>query len=272
MAAMTGHDIFQPDITHTGGNLEIRRHVPTGKDIRIGLPLVVDRIHQRLHMAAGQRIISQAGFIHIDRHTGDIAFRRPGVDKDANIGSSFQKWIQVGYILFPADAIFPMVDIDRLTVMRQTVVGGTEMSYPERCHETHQFDRRFIIFARNDPDHVFQLRTIHFRELLFSLSDVQQVDARLFRQDETGTGLIPAVAVGGNRHLQFDRHIAFVFGQRYFLQDDTPVHQMVNAVRPRRIIGFRIDIRCKPYGRIVKHTYGKVSFRRNLPRSACRQQ
>ena len=66
-----------------------------------------------------------------------------------------------------------MVDIDRLTVMRQAIIRSTEMSYSERGHEAHQLDRRFIIFAGNDPDHVFELRTIHLRELLLSLSNVQ---------------------------------------------------------------------------------------------------
>ena len=98
----------------------------------------------------------------------------------------------------------------------------------------------------------------------FCLGDGQQVDARRIRQDETGTAFIQAVAVGANRQRQFDTDMAFVFGQRYVLQDDTPVHQMVNAVRPRRIIGFRIDIRCNRTGvssntRTVKSPFAGIS-------------
>ena len=261
MTTMSGNDIFQTHVLCSFRNGKAGRHIFTGKNIRIRLTDIVNRIHQRFHMSFRQCVTGYIRFVHINCNTGNISFGSPGIDKDTYISPAFQQRIQVGDILLPTHTIGPLVDINRLAFATQAIVCTAVMTDTERGHKTHQFDSRFIILTGNNTNQVFQFRTVYCRELLLSFCYVQQIDSRLFGKDETGTGLIPTVTVGGDCYFQVHGDIAFIVGQCNLLQDDTSVYQMVDTICSRFTVT-GILVRGELHRSVVKYLHGIISHRR----------
>ena len=208
-----------------------------------------------------QSVASQIGLVHIDRHASDVSFQCPCIDKDPNISATFQKRIQIGYVLLPAYAILPMVDIHRFTMFCQAILGTTVMPYSERSHETHQFHGRLIIRPGDDTDHLLQFHAIHRRKLLLAFSDIQQINARGIWQYKTRPGFIPAISIRSYRNPEFDGNVSLIFRQCYLLQDNTAIHQMIDTVRSRSVKSGGIYIRSETYAGIIKYLYGIISHR-----------
>ena len=176
MASMSGHDVFQLHITRITRQSEVRCHRTAGKNVGIRLSDVIHGIHQRSDMTLRHHVIGQLAFLDVQFHADHISFRSPGINEHTHIGFSFEQRIKLRNVLLPGNGFFPVRDIDRTAGCRQRIVGRTEVSHPERRHKTHQFHRRKIILARNNTDHVLIFGAVHFRKLLLSFSNVQQVD------------------------------------------------------------------------------------------------
>ena len=90
MTTMSGNDIFQTHVLCSFRNGKAGRHIFTGKNIRIRLTDIVNRIHQRFHMSFRQCVTGYIRFVHINGNTGNISFGSPGIDKDTYISPAFQ--------------------------------------------------------------------------------------------------------------------------------------------------------------------------------------
>ena len=222
-------------------------------------------------MTLRHHVIGQLAFLDVQFHADHISFRSPGINEHTHIGFSFEQRIKLRNVLLPGNGFFPVRDIDRTAGCRQRIVGRTEVSHPERRHKTHQFHRRKIILARNNTDHVLIFGAVHFRKLLLSFSNVQQVDDRFLRQHKDRTRLVPAVSVGSQFYLYIHINVTLVLGKRYFLQQNTSVHQTHHSVAVRsRIIGNRIGTEAHPL--LLKHRQVTVALCRIFLRPARRKR
>ena len=232
MAAVARHDVPQGGLGSETGEFEIHRQVFPSEDVGILLADVVDRVHERGDMSAGDGLVLALVLLHVDVDTCQIAFRGPGVDEDAHPGLALQEGIEVGDIGLPARLGGPFVDVDGLPGGVGGGVAAAVVAHAEGRHEAHQFHRGLEIGPRNRADELLVAGGIHFRPGGFALGDGQDVHLRAVRRDdEDRSGLVPAVAVGLHADGEFHLHLPLVVGQLDLLQDDASVGEVDDAFR-----------------------------------------
>ena len=163
MAAMTGHDVFQGRVGGEPRQVEIDRQVLPGEDVGILLAEIVDGVDQRLYVAAGKRSVRILALGDVEIDAGLVAFRRPGIDEDADISFSLEQGIEVGDICFPAGFGSPAVNVDGTPGTDGSRVPLAVVPYAEGRHEAHQFDGRQEVLSGHGPDQFFVPGRVHGR-------------------------------------------------------------------------------------------------------------
>ena len=230
MTAMAGHDVVQYGVIGFLRQVEVHREVLPGEDVRILLTDVVKGVDEGLYMTAGERSIRVLTLGDVEVYAGKIAICGPGVDEDADIGLSPEQGIERGNVCLPAGFGGPSVDIDRSAQADGRGVQPAVITHAERRHEPHQFDRRQEVLPGYRTDQFLVACGVDCRPCGLSLGHFQQVDAVSFRDDENGTGLVPAVTVGFDADGQFDRNVSAVVGQGDLPEQDAAIGQVDDAV------------------------------------------